>query len=351
MAELWGSVMLSLMLWQFANHIYKVTEAKNTYTIFGAVGNIGLICAGFAQKSFSIANAGHVNPMAAFQSTLQLMMASVFIAGILLIAIFWYMNRYVLTDPRFFDGEAEKKKKNKPKMSMVESFKYVFTSKYIGLIAVLVLAYGVSINLVEGVWKNQVRIQFPLPNDYSAFMGSFQMWTGAATMIGMFLGVYMLRNFKWFTVAILTPLMILVTGILFFLFIVAGDSMAPYLALASMTALTMAVILGAVQNILSKATKYALFDSTKEMAYIPLDDELKVKGKAVVDVIGARLGKSGGAVIQFLLLMIPGANLTNLTQDILYIFLFIMACWIVAVFSLSKLFEAKIKESTAQVNA
>ncbi len=34
---------------------------------------------------------------------------------------------------------------------------------------------------------------------------------------------------------------------------------------------------GMVQNILSKAIKYALFDPTKEMAYIPLDQDTKVR--------------------------------------------------------------------------
>lgn len=346
MSELWGSAMLSLMFWQFANHIYKVSEAKNTYTIFGAIGQLGLIAAGFAQKHFSIANANQADPFQAWQDTLQLMMTSVFISGVIMMAIFWYMNKFVLTDPRFFDSTAEKKKKNKVKMSLLASFKYIFTSKYIGLIAVLVFAYGVSINLVEGVWKNQLRIQFPIQNDYSTFMGSFQIWTGLASMVGMILGVYILRTFKWSISAVLTPLMILVTGALFFLLILAGDMFDASLALVGTTSLMMAVVVGAVQNILSKSTKYSLFDPTKEMAYIPLDDELKVKGKAVVDVTGARLGKSGGAVIQYLLLtLIPGANLTNLTQDILYIFLVIMVCWIAAVFSLGKLFEEKMKEN------
>ena len=36
------------------------------------------------------------------------------------------------------------------------------------------------------------------------------------------------------------------------------------------TPLMLAVMIGALQNILSKGAKYALFDPCKEMAYIPL---------------------------------------------------------------------------------
>ena len=171
------------------------------------------------------------------------------------------------------------------------------------------------------------------------------MWTSFVSTFGMVAGVYILRRFKWRLAAILTPIMILITGALFFTFILAGNMFEASLALIGTTSLMMAVIMGASQNILSKATKYSLFDATKEMAYIPLDDELKVKGKAVVDVTGARLGKSGGAVIQFLLLaLIPNATLSILTEEILVTFLIIMVCWIAAVYSLSKLFEQKMEE-------
>ena len=223
--------------WQFTNHIYKVTEAKKTYTIFGAIGQIGLIAAGWSQKHFSVVNAGQADHAKAWQETFQLMMTSVFIAGVILMIIFWYMNKFVLTNPRLFDAGAVKQKKSKPKLSLIESFKYIFTSKYIGLIAVLVLAYGISINLVEGVWKNQLKIQFPIQNDYSAFMGGFQMWTGFISMIGMIVGVYILRNFKWRVGAILTPVMILLTGALFFLLILAGDKFESTMALMGTTSL------------------------------------------------------------------------------------------------------------------
>ena len=100
----------------------------------------------------------------------------------------------------------------------------------------------------------------------------------------------------------------------------------------------LAVIFGAAQNIMSKSAKYSLFDPTKEMAYIPLDEDSKVKGKAAVDVVGARLGKSGGSIIQLGLLTL--GPLAVITPYIGVILMFIIAAWIVAARSLNKQFLA-----------
>lgn len=354
LSELWGSVVLSLLFWGFANDITRVSEAKRFYSLFGLGGNFALLCSGpliyHYSKVRDILPAG-VDP---WGYSLNYLMGMVVIAGVALIGVYWWMNRNILTDPRFYDPTEEKKlKKSKPKMSMMDSFKYIFSSRYILCLAVLVIAYGIAINLVEVTWKNQVRVQYPNSNDYSAFMGIFSTITGAITILMMlFVGSNVIRLKGWGFAAMLTPVVLLITGVGFFGFILFQENLAGYIAMIGTTPVFLAVIFGAAQNIMSKASKYSLFDPTKEMAYIPLDQEQKVKGKAAVDVVGARLGKSGGAVMQQGLVVALG-SITAYTPYVAVILFFIIGAWIVAVKALNKRFTnltsttTKESESTA----
>lgn len=88
--------------------------------------------------------------------------------------------------------------------------------RYIRDLATLVVAYGISINLVEVTWKSKIKAQFPNPNDYSAFMGDFSTATGAVTFTMMILSRYIFRYFGWGTAALITPTVLLITGIAFF---------------------------------------------------------------------------------------------------------------------------------------
>lgn len=352
LSELWGSVVLSLLFWGFANDITRVGEAKRFYSLFGLGANVALLASGPAIVLVSDIRKTLPEGVDAWQVSLNYLMGMVVLAGVAIVGIYWWINRKVLTDPRFYDPTEEKKaKKSKPKMSIGESLAFLLKSKYILCLAVLVICYGIAINLVEVTWKSQLRLQYPNANDYSAFMGKFSFITGAVTILMMlFVGGNVIRRKGWGYAAMITPVVLLITGVGFFAFVLFREHLAGYIAFLGTTPLMLAVIFGAAQNIMSKSAKYSLFDPTKEMAYIPLDPESKVKGKAAVDVVGARLGKSGGSFIQQGLLVALG-SLAAITPYIAGILLFIIVAWIWGVKALNKQFVALTAEKSKAAEA
>ena len=352
LSELWGSAVLSLLFWQFANAITPVKEARRFYGMFGFFGNFGLLLSGPA--IYFVSHSIHRLGLSRNESTglmLQYLMAFVIVAGIVLLYTFYWMNRNVLTDTRYYDPEAMgETKKKKAKLSMMESFKYILQSPYLGLIAMLVLAYGVSINLFEGVWKGQIKIAYPTEVEYNKVMGGLSTVTGGIAVILMLVGSNLLRSLSWRTCALITPA-VLITGILIFFGVIyfnnnqlpEGVKIVEAIAQGAISKelIIFAVGLGLFVNAFGKAVKYSLFDPTKEMAYIPLDQELKVKGKAAVDVIGGRGGKSAGSYVQMgLLTVFSGSALYQLVPIIAPIAVGIVFLWILSVFGLNKRFRA-----------
>lgn len=344
LSELWGVVVVSLLFWQFANEITKTNEAKRFYAFFGLLGNIALITSGMFVQWLGESNATSPD---AWGLSITYMMITVVIVGILTLAIYWWMSRYVLTDPFYYEPVShgtKDEKSDKPKLSLGKSLSYLFSSKYLGFITILVLSYGIASNIIDLTWKNQIKAYLPNSNDYFAFMGQYTFWTGIVTVSFILTTKGIVSRFGWYWGAIITPLILLITGSFFFSFVLFKESLNDIVVSLGVTSVYMAVMIGAVQNILSKGAKYSLFDPTKEMAYIPLDQELKVKGKAAVDVIGGRLGKTGGGFIEFLLLTITGGTQLTIAPYLFGIIVFVSLIWMGAVKNLSKLYNIKIKE-------
>lgn len=298
LAELWGSVVVSLLFWGFANEVTTVEEAKKYYPLFGLGANVALIFSGQYVRFVSDIRSQLPPGVDGWAVSLRYLMSMIAVGGAVIIACYYYMQRKIMTDPKLVNPAKRKQAKVKTKLGMMESAKYLVNSKYIRDLAMLVIAYGMSINIVEVTWKSKLRAAFPDPNAYSAFMGNFSSATGVVTFGMMLAGRYIFRRFGWGAAAYVTPVVLGITGAIFFSLTLFSAQVSPFIAALGTTPLMAAVLVGAAQNILSKSAKYSLFDPCKEMAYIPLDAEQKSKGKAAIDVIGNPLGKSGGSFIQ-----------------------------------------------------
>lgn len=344
-SELWGSTMISLFFWQLANQVTSPLEAKRHYSMFGLLGNAGLI-----GTSFVITYA-----LKREVPNYTLVFSLLIISIALIVVLYSFVQTRVLGNPELTEGVVTVTKKKKQKPSIGESIKVVLSSKYLGLLALLLVAYGVSNILIENVWKDRVRELYPSKDAYAAFMGEYQFWLGVMSMFFMLVGTNILRLVSWTKAALLTPAMFAITATMFFVFIfgsLGGDSALLSSVVSGAAALQLAVYIGAGQNVLSKATKYSLFDSTQKMAYMPLDDELKTKGMSAVEVIGGRFGKMGGGVINSTLLMIfPAASLLDLTPILAVFCVVIIIMWITAVFALSGEYHSALAKQQAEGNA
>ncbi|MCE3231459.1 MAG: exchange transporter [Alphaproteobacteria bacterium] len=368
LAEIWGSAMIALMFWQFANHVVRMRESKRFYGLFAVVANVALIFSGQLVRFCSEdIKQYYATREEAWQMSLYLLMGSVVVLGVIAMMLYRWMHTSVLTDKRFFDPEEAgipKKKKEKP--SLMESLKLILRSPELGLIALLIMAYGVTINLIEVQWKNQLGLFYTDAagifdkGGYNAFMGNFSTLTGVFTILfGLVIGSNVLRRVSWFAAAVVTPLTITLGGVVFFAFIFAREWVDFILQAMATSPVAAASFLGAGIIIVSKGIKYILFDSTKEMAYIPLDDELKTKGKAAVDVIGGRAGKAGGAFVQSNLQMVlaatvatSGANIVSVTAPYAFgIFAIVCVLWLYAVKGLSKKVTAAVERRRQEMQA
>lgn len=310
MSELWSSAILSVLFWGFANQVTRVNEAKRFYGLFGIGANFSGIVAG--QTSVYLSRHAF-NPNIpygsnAWDQSLFMLVMLILMAGMLSIFLFRWLNVYVLSDPLYYDPEAafEDASLKDKKLSLRETFLYLSRSKYLIYIAVIVLSYNLVINLTEVIWKHEVRELYPNPSDYSLYTNQISTIIGVvATFCALFVSGNCIRSIGWTFTAMLTPLILLFTSLGFFAFFFMKGNLSDFVMIATgATPLMLVVFFGSAQNILSRAAKYSIYDATKEMAFIPLSAEWKLKGKAAIDGVCSRLGKSSGSFVHqtFLLL-------------------------------------------------
>ena len=344
-AELWGSVVVSVLFWGFANSVTTVDEAERFYPLFGLMANIALIVSGQTVRHFSDVRSHLPEGADGWGMTLRGIMSLVVVFGIAIGALYMYLQKTVVKRIAA-NAPVKRTKKKKTPMNVKDSFVFLANSTYIRCMATLVVSYGISINLVEVTWKSKLKAQYPDPNDYSMFMGNFSTCTGCVTLVMMLLSGFVFKRFGWGVAAQVTPTVLAITGLLFFALVIFTTQLTPWIGTFGITPLLAAVLVGGAQNVFSKGAKYALFDPCKEMAYIPLDEEIRTKGKAAIDVICNPLGKSGGALIQQGMILGFG-SLAASTPYLGVILIVIITAWIRAAATLNVEFLAlqkKVKE-------
>lgn len=352
MAESWSTIMLSLLLWIFVIDVLSIDQAKRYYAFFGVARNSAGIVAGFlgqylAAQALSTNTSIHFvakfcGAKTPWDQTLLIFISTALICGLAIMLLYRYLHVYLYPKRYLLGGNVNQK--GKQKISFIKSILYAVKSKYVLYIALLVLCYNILINLVEVLWKSQIKELYPTSSAFTAFTSKITYIIGiVAVLSSFFISGNLIRRLGWRITALVTPFALIISGFGFFYFIFMkkyAESANVAITLFGLSPLVLAVLFGAIQDVFSRSLKYTVFDDTKEMAFIPLSSEEKLQGKSAIDGIGSRLGKSGSSLIMQILFLFFATPM-GASPYIFGIIILIFPVWIIAINRLSKQFEEK----------
>lgn len=360
LSELWSAVVLSMLFWGFANEVTSVNEAKRFYAIFALSANFSGIFSGQTARLLTLKEYQSWLPFGqgAWDQSLVLQLGLILIFGFFIIGLFRWVNGIIEQRQTQGFGKVQANAqptttptKPKEKISLKECFSYIAKSRYMLYIAILVVAYNIVYNISDVLWTDQIRQRYPDSAAFNAYINEIASITGVfATLSGLLLSGNVIRRYGWTVTALITPLIWLVTSIGFFACLLfSGSTQFGDLlyAIFHIPVLNLALIFGSAQICLGRAAKYTVFDETKEIAFIPLPMSEQRKGKAVVDGIASRFGKSGGSLTIQVLLIICG-DLVFTIPYVVGIFLVFLGLWFYAVQNLGKMVAKSVDQEAIE---
>ena len=295
LAELWGAGVLCILFWTLLNDSYNSHSATDAYPFITMAGNIASLFSGplIIYCIYRYTAEDHTN----WHNSLTLISCLFVAFGLMIMAI----HEYCCFKNVGNTNVMRQQKNTTTHLPFWQSVRYLASSPYLGCIALVTLSYCIAINMVDVAWKSQLVIRYPSESDYSFIMGKLTFFMGIGCIICGLLNNWLLHH-SWYKAAITVPAIMATTAIPFF-----GLTMLNEYQMSSANLLLAGIVIGGLSNILSKSAKYTLFDSTKELAFVPLDSEQKYKGKAAIELVVSRLGKSGSAFFQQFLILALGS--------------------------------------------
>lgn len=334
--ELWSILVLSILFWGFSNDVTPVSEAKRSYGILNIGSNI-------APAVGSVLGYLSASKLGGWEGTLINIVMIVTVLGLLAMILYRWINKNVLEEADW----QERKRRPKERLSIRASVRYLLKSRYLCFIAVLVLGFNIAINFTDILWKDRLKSFFTDPADMFNHLNFVQAGIGIIAVNGAVFFSILVRKLGWTFVAILTPAIMSIMGIFFFGFLFCGDLLSSVtFSLCGLTPVAMTVYFGSLQNCFSKAGKYSVFDGSKELAFLPLDQESKQRGKAAIDGLGSGIGKSGASLMYQGLLILTGSIALS-TPYIAGILFMVFSAWIYSVVNLGKQFNQETESAVS----
>jgi AAA family ATP:ADP antiporter len=290
-SEMVAVVFINMLSWGVTNEICSLEESKVFYPIFAALTAMASYQASGVVLQSKLSAAGP----AQFIPVLQSILGKAVLALLVFLIAYLFIERIVMKNPELV-VKKEPKVKSKPQAG----FAMVWNNTYLRNIGMIVISYSLLVFMLEQCWYESIQVMNLAA--YSSVTAKTSQINSVMIFVMSLLGVF-LGRFPWVVRAMLPVVMVGGGGLLavgLYAIQPAVVGVASIVAISSLP--MMVVVFGCVGNVMCRSSKYTLFDATKEELFrSSTDPEIRSQGKAVIDVVCGRVGKSGSAILLLML--------------------------------------------------
>ena len=286
-------ILLISQFWTVANLVYDARQAKRLFGFIGGGAPLGGMAGSFILQSFTD-DIGTTNML--LISSAMLLLCSFLV---------WTILRRSQVDPSVAVASAEDEKGVK----FTEALTLLRGSKHLQIIALVISFAAVGAAIIE----QQLNMAAQAAKGQDAtdaitiFLAQVQLWTST---IGFIIQVWLTSKIHRY-LGIGFALMVLPVSL--------GASAVVMLMNAALWAPGLA-------RVLDQSLRYTVDKTTREILFLPLPGDLKMKAKSFVDVTVDRMAKAAGGLLLLVLVQPWGLNLD--WQKLSYASLSVMALWI-----------------------
>ncbi len=307
MAELWKVALLAVLFWGFVNQNLSLEEAKRFYPPLMLGSSVGTVVAGWITVFCTAESSWRFFALASerwHHSLYALTVCLLLCGGLTLLGFGSLFDRFrVHNTTPLVNTSKGKEPFSRRLLSLSSSLRYLLKSPYLAALLFVVVGEYVAYTLGELIFLETLKARYSTPAEYCQYMGNLTLWTGILTAgSALFFTPYFLNRYSWTTCMLITPVLMVIITVAFFSVIYSGRIGL----LSPAQLLIIAIPLGSLHFCFGRSMKYTLFDSTKELAFLPLEEEGKVKGKLIIDGIGSRLGRGSSSLLSLCLFTLMG---------------------------------------------
>lgn len=285
-------VLLISQFWTLANIVYDPRQAKRLFGFIGGGAPLGGI-AGSALAVYATKQIGAVNLI--LPSAALMILCAVLVAAII--------------GRERIDADPILAVKNEKGVSATEAFDLLRQSKHLQIIALVISFAAVGAAIIEQQLNMaaQAAKGAGATDSMTVFLGQVGLWTST---IGFVIQIWLTSKIHRY-LGIGFALMILPVGL--------GSTALVMLANAALWAPGLA-------RVLDQSLRYTVDKTTREILFLPLPADIKLKAKSFVDVTVDRGAKALGALLLLVLVKPWGLHLD--WQRLSYASLAVTALWI-----------------------